>query len=138
MKRVKAQYPASNDNDWARGCPDCKFGIVSAPELTGACELYLERLIQALDKQVEFCKCKAGTRQRSYLLNRRQMLIEEARTHPLMQQYAQQLTHPDIEIARHAIMHSYEMAKVPTVRYVEPAPPAPPPTVHAAAEAVPA
>lgn len=131
MKRVKVQYPASNENDWARGCAKCKHGIVSAPELTRACELYMERLIQALDKQIIFCECDAGTRYRAYLLNRRQVLLEEARRSPFMQQHAARLTHPEIDAARNAILHSYEMAKPPTVRYVEPAPVAPPAEVPA-------
>jgi hypothetical protein len=120
MKRVKVQYPASNENDWARGCPKCKGGIASAPELTRACELYMERLVQALDKQIIFCECKAGTRYRAYLLNRRAIAIEEVRGHNLSPQKALDM-HPDIAAARKSISHSYEMARLPTIHW-EPTP----------------
>lgn len=105
--------------DWARGCKECKYGIVLAPEITGACELYLERLVQALDKQITFCECQAGTRYRDYLLSRRQFLLAEARNDYRMSAFAAKSTHPDIESARYAILESYGAAKAPSIRYVE-------------------
>lgn len=123
MKRVTTPpLPHSSENDWARGCPKCKFGIVTAPELTRACELHMERLVQALGKEIEFCDCQAGTRYRVFLLNRRQILIEEARRDSRMSSYATKLTHPDIEVARQAIMQNYAMLRVPTVHYDPPVP----------------
>lgn len=105
---------------WAHGCSKCKCGIVAAPPLTNAVATYLERLVQHIDGQITYCECRAGTRYRAFLLNRRQMLIEEARRHPLMVDAARQLTHPDIENARTAIYATYAAA--------------PPPTVHGATE----
>lgn len=113
---------ADNGPSWACGCSKCSFGIVSAPELTGVASLYLERMIQAKDGTLLFCACMAGQRYRVGLLNRYQALIEEARRNPLMQDAAQQLTHPDIEDARNAMYAAYAAA--------------PPPTIHAAQEAV--
>lgn len=118
MRNVKVSFPKSNENDWARGCDKCKFGIVSAPELTGAASLYLERMVQAIDGDLHFCDCRAGTRYRASLLNRRQMLIEEARRDPRMVEYAKDRTHPDIEATRLAMMEGYgKMHRVPTMHF---------------------
>lgn len=115
MKKVAEYVSGAFGNDWARGCAKCKFGIASAPPLTGACELNMERLCQAISKQLIFCDCQAGTRYRVFLLNRRQKLIEEARRDPRMQEQARRLTHPDIEVAQARIEQSYEYAPAPTI-----------------------
>lgn len=107
---------------WALGCSKCTLGIVSAPELTGACELYLERLVQMLDVTVEFCECKAGVRYRRFLERRYDFLMQEARKHPLMQQHARNNSHLDIQIARNAMSNSYGYVKAPASERV--------PTIH--------
>jgi hypothetical protein len=112
-------------NPWAAGCPQCTYGIVSAPELTRACELYLERLVQAIDGDITFCTCQAGQVYRVYLLNRRQALIEEARRLPLMADFVKHKSHPDIEQAQRAITASYGMYKAPPIRFVDTEAPVP-------------
>jgi hypothetical protein len=115
-------------NPWAAGCPQCTYGIVSAPELTRACELYLERLVQAIDGDITFCTCQAGQVYRVYLLNRRQALIEEARRLPLMADFVKHKSHPDIEQARWAMaQEAGKMHRVPTIHYEPPPPPVPTP-----------
>jgi hypothetical protein len=123
MKRVKDVYPESHENDWARGCASCKFGIVSAPELTGAATLYLERMVQAIDGDIEFCKCRAGTSYRSSLLNRYEAMKDAAKRDGRMADAARRGTHPDIEATRAGMAATFgKMARVPTMRYVGPAP----------------
>lgn len=117
MKQVKHYFSGSNENAWARGCSKCKYGIASSPELTGTCELYLERLVQAMNGDITFCDCKAGVAYRSGLLNRRLILLDEAKRDPLMASFAERKTHPDIEQAERALRHSYSMA--PPIRFVE-------------------
>lgn len=119
MKKVTAPpLPRSNENEWARGCAKCKYGIASAPELTRACELHLERLVQMLAGEITFCECQAGIRYHVFLRNRHRKLIEEARRDPRMQAYAAKLTHPDIEVAKSNISVSYAMAQFsPTVHF---------------------
>lgn len=118
MRRISESLPVTTGNHWARGCPKCANGIVSAPPLTRACELYLERLVQAIDKQLVFCDCQAGTRYRAFLRNRSQILIEEARRDPRMVAQAGRASHPDIEVAREHIAGSYEFAPAPTMHFV--------------------
>lgn len=120
MKQIKVQVSGKFEQDWARGCPSCKYGIASAPELTGSSELYLERIAQALNGDIQFCTCKAGVRSRAHLLNRHQMLIEEARRDPRMAESAQRRSHPDIEVAQWKIQNSY--AAMPTIHYESAAP----------------
>lgn len=124
MRKVKVELPKSHENDWAFGCPKCKYGIVAAPELTRACDLHMERLVQAITKQIEFCDCKAGIRYHVYLKNRWRMLIEEARRMApkdnRMLAAAGRQSHPDIEIAMHAIEKSYAMLPAPTVHAAQP------------------
>lgn len=110
--------------DWANGCDQCKAGIVSSPALTGACELYLERLVQAIDGDIHFCDCKAGIRYRVFLKNRLLFLRAEAKQHKQMGGYAERGSHPDIENARKAIQSSAAYVKAPTVRWVDAAQPA--------------
>ena len=126
MRDVRGRYlnsvpVAESVPAWASGCDQCSCGIVSAPELTGVANLYMERMVQAKDGTLTFCSCQAGQRYRVALLNRYQYLIEEARRHPSMQEAARQLTHPDIANTRAAMHAAYEAA--------------PPPTVHAATHA---
>lgn len=105
--------------EWANGCEHCKFGIVLAPEITGAVEFYLERLVQAIDGDITFCSCQAGIYYRSALLNRRQKLLDDAKHDPRMQESASRRTHPDIENARQAMLEN--MGKMhhepPTIHY---------------------
>jgi hypothetical protein len=97
--------------EWAKGCDKCSYGLVSAPEMTGADAYYLERLVQAIDGDLHFCTCKAGLAYRSSLLNRRAKLIEEARKDARMREQADSRTHPDIQSAQTAV----HAARVPTV-----------------------
>lgn len=113
--KLSAYLPTASDNHWASGCEHCHYGYVSAPELTGACSLHLERLVQAINKQLTFCECRAGQYGRKFLLDLRQKLIEEARKDPRMQEQARRLTHPDIEIAQSLVTRSYMMMPAPTV-----------------------
>lgn len=107
MNKLATHLPNVSSNHWAAGCPQCKYGVVSAPELTGAVELHMERLVQHIAGDITYCTCQAGTRYKVYLLNRRQKLIEEARRDARMGDAAKRLTHPDIEIAMHNIGNSY-------------------------------
>lgn len=118
MKRVKDTLPHNPENDWARGCEKCKFGIASAPELTGAATLHLERLVQAIDGDVTFCTCKAGVRYQNYLRNRLLILRGEAKRDRRMASYAERGTHPDIEATRQAMLTRVEFVKVPPIRWV--------------------
>lgn len=117
MKRLSETLPVTTGNHWGRGCANCKYGMVAAPELTGACEVYLERLVQAIDGDLTFCTCQAGTRYRVFLLNRFQFLKEEARKDGRMAAFIELKSHPDIESARHSMQGSYGMAKMPTIRW---------------------
>lgn len=107
MNKLAAHLPQVSSNHWAAGCALCNYGIVSAPELTGAVELHMERLVQHIAGDITYCTCQAGTRYKVYLMNRRQKLIEEARKDARMEAQAKRLTHPDIEIAMHNIGNSY-------------------------------
>lgn len=107
--------------DWAKGCESCDHGIVLAPEITGAVEFYLERLVQAVDGDITFCECRAGQAYRVSLLNRHRKLIEDAKQDTRMVESARNKTHPDIENARQAILHHYGKMHQP-------------PTIHAAGE----
>jgi hypothetical protein len=118
MKRVESLLPPIPTDFWAHGCPNCKHGIVSAPELTGAGELYLERMVQAIDGDIEFCKCRAGQAYRSSLLNRYEAMKDAAKRDGRMADAAQRKTHPDIEATRRAMGNKVEFVRVPTMRYV--------------------
>lgn len=128
MNKVGAYLPKDSIKHWAAGCDKCDKGIVSAPPLTGACETYLERLVQALAKELVFCDCQAGKQYYAFLLHRHAFLKREATQHPLMAQYAQRGTHLDIEVAKLAIEHSYLMGNMPTIHAAD----------EAVAESVPA
>lgn len=123
MKKVAAYLPSAFVNDWARGCANCKHGIVSAPELTGACELYLERLVQVIDGDITFCDCQAGTRYHVFLKNRWLFLMDEVKKKPSLSWYVGRKTHPDIETARKAMQGGYAFVKAPSIRFVDKAEP---------------
>lgn len=112
---MKIEHITSRGPGWGYGCDKCKYGIVSAPELTGACEFYLERIVQVIANDIEFCTCRAGLAYKAAILNRKQQRIEEARRDPRMAAQANRLTHPDIEIAASHIQNSYIMAQPPTI-----------------------
>lgn len=117
--RYTAPVPLTDSvPDWAAGCHDCTCGLVSPPDLTGAVSLYLERLVQAIDKHLVFCTCMAGERYRACLLNRRQELIEEARRNPMMLDAAKRLSHPDIDGARTKIAEAQALS-VPSIHFEE-------------------
>lgn len=126
MKRISEHLPVTTGSHWGRGCKECKCGLVGAPELTGACEVYLERLVQAIDGDLEFCACQAGTRYRAFLANRFLFLKGEAKRDRRMAQFVAQNSHPDIESARRAMDGSYGMLKMPTIRWAGEEPLAPP------------
>ncbi len=110
------------DNASAHGCASCSYGIVAAPEITGACEFYLERLAQALNGDITFCDCRAGTNYHANLLKRHRKFVEEARRDPRMVEQAKRGTHPDIEQAQVLMLERFGKMhhdKVPTIRFVE-------------------
>lgn len=117
MRHVKEDLPKSNENDWAAGCANCSYGIVNPPERTGACELYLERLVQAIDGDLTFCTCRAGKACYANLKNRLLFLRSEAKRDPRMASFAERNTHPDIEAARRAMQSGYEFVKAPPIRW---------------------
>lgn len=114
MKHISDYLPSDSVQHWAYGCSNCRCGIVAAGDLTGIAELHLERLVQALAKEIEFCDCLAGRCYRAYLLNRRQKLIEEARKDKRMHAEAARLTHPEIVWAQQRRAALID-ASVPTV-----------------------
>lgn len=103
MKKPNTQQFGDTSRHWGRGCARCKFGIVSAPQLTGACSLYLERVVLMTAGDIEFCECRAGKAHHAALLNRKQSLIEEARKDPRMAEQAARLSHPELDIAKHLL-----------------------------------
>lgn len=113
MNHIADYLPKDSTQHWSFGCSQCRFGIVAAGDLTGITELHLERLVQALAKEIEFCDCLAGRCYRAFLLNRRQKLIEEARKDKRMQGDATRLTHPEIVWAQQRRRDASEF--VPTV-----------------------
>jgi hypothetical protein len=74
---INTKFISDNGPAYARGCPSCHYGIILAPEPSGAVELYLERIVQALDHDITFCDCQAGKSYRVSLLNRRQIILEQ-------------------------------------------------------------
>lgn len=53
--------------EWARGCDQCNYGLIAAPEPIGALSLYEQRAIQAHDDMLDFCNCRAGHMYRQHL-----------------------------------------------------------------------
>lgn len=126
MRHATPELPRSNENEWALGCDNCRYGLVSPPERSGACELYLERLVQAIDGDLTFCTCRAGKANRANLLNRFEFLKREAKKDGRMVSFAERGSHPDIEAARRAMQSGYAYVKAPTVRWVDKAEPVEP------------
>ena len=110
---------AANGPSWAKGCAHCTGGVMSAPDLTGAAPLYMERMVQHLDKSLTLCDCRAGRAYYASLGNRYRKLVEEARQDKRMTEWAARRSHPDIEAARLAVHAAYELAKPPTIHYEE-------------------
>lgn len=106
MEAIAAFLPKDSQHHVNAGCAKCHYGIVSAPELTRAVELYRERVVQFLAGDLTFCGCKAGKLYEVGLLNLRQQMLEKNPS--------------ELYEAQRRIMHSYEMLRVPTVHY-EPA-----------------
>ncbi len=96
----------------ARGCPKCKFGIVSAPELLGVVPIYLERMVQAMDKDITFCDCQAGKHYYVSLRNRHQEIVEQARQD--LKVSAKLKVDNPIDIAR-AAMRAEQAKRTPTI-----------------------
>jgi hypothetical protein len=102
--------------EWASGCERCKFGVVNAPDLTGAVSVSMERMVQAIESNGRiFCTCRAGVAARSNLKNRKQMLIEEAKMMPLAREHGYDSA-PDIEIAKQKVAEA-RAKSVPTVHF---------------------
>ena len=54
--------------EWARGCDKCRYGIVRGNlPLGGAIPHYLQRTVQAKDRDITLCTCQAGQAMRSFL-----------------------------------------------------------------------
>jgi hypothetical protein len=102
--------------EWAKGCERCEYGITNAPDLTGAVSVSMERMVQAIESNGRiFCTCRAGVAARSNLKNRKQRLIEEAKTMPLAREHGYNSA-PDIEIAKQLIDKA-RAKSVPTMHY---------------------
>jgi len=102
------------ENAWAMGCEQCSYGFSYAPPLTNKLEVYMQRMVQMIDEELEFCTCKAGTRYRAHLLNVRQRFLEEARKDHRMAEYAKRQSHPEIERARRLLR---DATPEPTIHY---------------------
>jgi hypothetical protein len=107
-----------NGPSWAKGCGRCRFGILSAPDITGVAPMHLERLVQAIDKEIVFCECEAGKMYRLTLGRIRNSLIAEAnrdnRKHMEWQE-AKHDTHRDIEVTRLKMQEAREKTPVPSM-----------------------
>lgn len=54
--------------EWAFGCEKCRYGIVrNALPLGGAIPHYLQRTVQAKDRDITLCTCQAGQAMRSFM-----------------------------------------------------------------------
>jgi len=128
MRDIHGRYPdvltiATSGPAWAKGCDACKYGIVASPEVTGAVEFYLERVVQAVDGDLTFCTCKAGQRYRVSLLNRHRKLLADAKKDGRMTEAVSNKSHPDIENARAAMLESHgKLNKEPTIHFEKSAP----------------
>lgn len=60
MNKTSDILPRDGSKDWARGCPNCKFGIVVAPDIVAALPLHESRAVQAAEDMILFCDCRAG------------------------------------------------------------------------------
>lgn len=57
----------SSGNEWAKGCAQCNYGLIAAPEPIGALPLSEQRAVQADEDMLLFCDCRAGFMYRQYL-----------------------------------------------------------------------
>jgi len=48
-------------------CPQCAFGLINPPPLTGSLPLYRERCLQYDMHELTFCECRTGQDYRRYL-----------------------------------------------------------------------
>lgn len=48
-------------------CPQCSFGLINPPPLTGSLPLYRERCLQFDMHELTFCECQVGQDYRRYL-----------------------------------------------------------------------
>jgi hypothetical protein len=90
--------------EWASGCSKCKHGIISAPPLTNACTIHMERLIQHIDGAVVYCNCRAGDCADRLMQRRWANYLIDARTDADQAEYAKNDTHLEIEIFRAKIV----------------------------------
>ena len=51
-------------------CPQCSFGLISPPPLTGSLPLYRERCLQYDMHELTFCECRTGQDYRRYLVKK--------------------------------------------------------------------
>jgi hypothetical protein len=66
--RYRDQKPLSElAPDWCKGCEQCEYGLVSAPEIVGALTLAEQRAVAAAEDLIVFCTCRAGHMNRQYL-----------------------------------------------------------------------
>lgn len=123
MRDIRGRYTKSKPLTetiplWAQGCELCECGIQDAPPIVGVASLYMERLVQAIDHELTFCTCKAGVRYHAALLNRRRVLIEEAKKDKRLSEWSMRGTHPDIEATRRAMHRKREeLSTVPTIHF---------------------
>jgi hypothetical protein len=54
------KIPVNAATAWARGCPKCRYGLLSTPPFATRESLFVERAIQARLGLVTFCDCHAG------------------------------------------------------------------------------
>lgn len=66
MRKVKEVIQRSNDQAWANGCKDCRYGMVNAPAILAAFPINEGRAVQAADGMIDFCGCKAGHMYRQF------------------------------------------------------------------------
>jgi hypothetical protein len=95
--------------EWAHGCDKCTCGVVSSPPLTKAVNLYAERLVQMIDKQLILCDCRAGQRYYNNLRNLYRMRFEEEGRKPPV----------ELEIARQHIERALLAAQPPNIHMQE-------------------
>jgi hypothetical protein len=125
MRDIRGRYTKTKElteiiPTWAQGCDQCECGVLDAPPLTGLASLYMERLVQAIDHELTFCSCMAGTRYHAALLNRRRVLIEEAKKDKRLSEWSMRGTHPDIEATRRAMRRKREeQSTIPTIHFDE-------------------
>lgn len=107
------KQPADPESNlrWAWGCDQCKRGIVTAPELTGAVSLYAERLVHCVEGDVQFCTCRAGHMARQHMQRLWRTRQQEMQSGGAMGPF------DEVAWAKQKIEAAYEMmARTPTIR----------------------